>query len=168
MSKPRSHMCGVPTHPTVRGWEHRGTTTTQHGSRQALCAWLPTFELRLELVRTPELDSTSVALLSPGENTRRTIWQASERASIAGVRPGQLISQAIALCPSLTLLEPDPAHYDATQEELLETLSGLSPIVEPAGRGRIFVGMDGLGRLYGSRPRQVEKVLHTLLKIFPC
>ncbi|MED5199594.1 MAG: hypothetical protein VYB51_07270, partial [Gemmatimonadota bacterium] len=126
MSKPRSRMCGVPTHPTVRGWEHGGTTTTQHGSRQALCAWLPTFELRLELVRTPELDSTSVALLSPGENTRRTIWQVSERASIAGVRPGQLISQAIALCPSLTLLEPDPAHYDATQEELLETLSGLS------------------------------------------
>ena len=167
MSKPRSRMCGVPTHPTVRGWEHRGTTTTQHGSRQALCAWLPTFELRLELVRTPELDSTSVALLSPGENTRRTIWQASERASIAGVRPGQLISQAIALCPSLTLLEPDPAHYDATQEELLETLSGLSPIVEPAGRGRIFFGMDGLGRLYGSPSHQVERVLHTLLKIFP-
>ncbi len=116
MSKPRSRMYGVPTHPTVRGWEHRGTTVTrQRGSRQALCAWLPTFELRLELVRTPELDSTSVALLSPGENTRRTIWQVSERASIAGVRPGQLISQAIALCPSLTLLEPDPAHYDATQ-----------------------------------------------------
>ena len=69
--------------------------------------------------------------------------------------------------PSLTLLEPDPAHYDATQEELLETLSGLSPIVEPAGRGRIFVGMDGLGRLYGSPARQVERVLHTLLKIFP-
>src|SRR5687768_15424109 len=43
------------------------------GSRQALCLWLPTFELRLELVRTPELDSTSVALLSPGESTRRTI-----------------------------------------------------------------------------------------------
>ena len=168
MSKPHSRMYGAPTHPTVCGWETRGAIATrQRGSRQALCTWLPTFELRLELVRTPELDSTSVALLSPGENTRRTIWQVSERASIAGVRPGQLISQAVALCPSLTLLEPDPAHYDATQEELLETLSGLSPIVEPAGRGRIFVGMDGLGRLYGSPSRQVERVLHTLLKIFP-
>ena len=168
MSKPRSRVYGAPTHPTVCGWENRGAIATRHrGSRQALCTWLPTFELRLELVRTPELDSTSVALLSSGENTRRTIWQVSERASIAGVRPGQLISQAVALCPSLTLLEPDPAHYDATQEELLETLSGLSPIVEPAGRGRIFIGMDGLGRLYGSPSRQVERVLHTLLKFFP-
>ena len=167
MLKPRSEVYGDPTHPTVRGWESTGATARRHGSRQALCAWLPTFELRLELVRTPELDSTSVALLSPGEGTRRTTWQVSERASIAGVRPGQLISQAIALCPSLTLLEPDPAHYDATQEELLETLSSLSPIVEPAGRGQIFVGMDGLGRLYGSQPRQVERVLRALLEILP-
>ena len=110
MSKPHSRVYGVPTHPTVRGWDYRGPIAAwQRGSRQALCAWLPTFELRLELVRTPELDSTSVALLSPGENTRRTLWQVSERASIAGVQPGQLISQAVALCPSLTLLEPDPA-----------------------------------------------------------
>ena len=168
MSNPLLCAHGGFTHPTVWEWEPTGTTATrQRGSRQALCAWLPTFELRLELVRTPELDSTSVALLSPGEGTRRTVWQVSERASVAGVWPGQLISQAISLCPSLTLLEPDTAHYDATQEEFMETLSSLSPIVEPAGRGRIFVGMDGLGRLYGSQPCQVKKVLHTLLKIFP-
>ena len=168
MSEPRPRVYSGPTHPAVRGWETRGATTThRRGSRQALCAWLPTFELRLELVRSPELDTTSVALLSAGENTRRTVWQVSERAAIAGVRPGQLISQAIALCPSLTLLEPDPAHYDTAQEELLETLSNLSPIVEPAGRGRVFVGMDGLGRLYGSPTRQIDRVLGALLTIFP-
>ncbi len=125
------------------------------GSRQALCVWLPTFELRLELVRAPELDATSVALLSPGEGTRRTLWQVSERGAEAGVRPGQLISQAISLCPSLTLLEPDPAHYDAAQEAMLEALMELTPVVEPAGRGRIFMGMDGLERLHGSPARQV-------------
>ena len=50
------------------------------GSRQALCLWLPTFELRLELVRAPELDATSVALLSPGEGVRRTLWRWSASA----------------------------------------------------------------------------------------
>lgn len=137
------------------------------GSRQALCLWLPTFELRLELVRTPELDATSVALLSPGEGTRRTLWQVSERASEAGVRPGQLVSQAISLCPSLTLLEPDPGHYDAAQEEMVESLMALSPIVEPAGRGRIFLGMDGLERLHGPPLRQSRVALQALLQIFP-
>lgn len=137
------------------------------GSREALCLWLPTFELRLELVRSPALDTTSVALLSPGEGVRRTIHQVSERAAEAGVKPGQQVSQAISLCPSLTLLEPDPAHYDAAQEEMVEALSQLSPVVQPAGRGRVFVGVDGLERLHGPPPRQAERALRTLFEIFP-
>ncbi|MGW8268782.1 MAG: DNA polymerase Y family protein, partial [Longimicrobiales bacterium] len=137
------------------------------GSRQALCLWLPTFELRLELVRAPELDATSVALLSPGEGARRTLWQVSERGAEAGARPGQLVSQAISLCPSLTLLEPDPAHYDTAQEEMVEALMELSPVVEPAGRGRVFLGMDGMERLHGPPARQVRIALQALLGVFP-
>ena len=136
-------------------------------SRQALCLWLPTFELRLELVRSPELDSTSVALLSPDERTRRTVWQVSERAHEAGVRPGQLVSQAVALCTSLTLLEPDPAHYDAAVDTMLEALAELTPVIEPAGRGRVFLGMDGLERLFGSPVRQVDRALSLLFRVFP-
>lgn len=193
MADPSSHAQGVPTHQG-RGWAHdtaqdwlsaaapgaswatgpgAGTAfvptprRTTSSSRSALCLWLPTFELRLELVRTPELDSASVALLSPGESTRRTIWQVSERAHAAGVRPGQLVSQAVSLCTSLTLLEPDPAHYDAAVDTMLEVLTELTPIVEPAGRGRVFLGMDGLGRLFGSPPRIVDRALHTLFRVFP-
>ena len=137
------------------------------GSRLALCLWIPTFELRLELVRSPELDATSVALLAPGEGTRREIWQVSERAGEAGVRPGMTISKAVGLCASLTLLEPDPAHYDAATEEMLEALGELSPVVEPAGRGRVFVGVDGVERLLGPPRRQVGLALRTLLRVFP-
>jgi len=197
MAEPSSSTQGVPTHqgrgwahdhapPPSTGWlsalrsgdgsaADRGSGATftlassraSASSRQALCLWLPTFELRLELVRSPELDSTSVALLSPGESTRRTIWQVSERAHTAGVRPGQLVSQAVSLCTSLTLLEPDPAHYDATVEMMLDALTDLTPIVEPAGRGRVFLGMDGLDRLFGSPRRQVDRALRTLFDVFP-
>ena len=139
----------------------------QRGSRQALCLWLPTFELRLELIRSPDLDTTSVALLSPGESVRRTLWQVSERAFHQGVRPGQLVSQAISLCPSLTLLDPDPAHYDAAQEVMVEVLSDLTPVVEPVERGRVFLGMDGLARLHGSPLSQAGKALRALFGIFP-
>lgn len=139
----------------------------ERGSRTALCLWLPTFELRLELVRFPELDNTSVALLAPGDSTRRQVWQVSERGAEAGVRPGMLVSQAVGLCPSLTLLEPDPTHYDTATGDILGVLEGLSPVVEPSGRGRIFVGMDGLGRLYGSPRRQAERVLASLFDVIP-
>lgn len=196
MAASRSIVQRVPTHQNGRGWaQDTGTSSdwidsiasetswatgpgsgtafrpasrrASASSRQALCLWLPTFELRLELVRTPELDSASVALLSPGESTRRTIWQVSERAHEAGVRPGQLVSQAVSLCTSLTLLEPDPAHYDAAVETMLEVLTEITPIVEPAGRGRVFLGMDGLGRLFGSPPRLVNRALHALFRVFP-
>jgi protein ImuB len=137
------------------------------GSRRALCVWLPTFELRLELARSPELDATSVALLAPGGGSRHTVWQVSERGAQAGVLPGQLVSQAISLCPALTILEPDPAHYDAAQEEMLEALMEMSPVVEPAGRGRIFVGTDGLERLHGHPSRYGGLALQALLGVFP-
>src|SRR5690606_31608758 len=184
MSKSPASAQRVPTHPG-RGWaqEWAQTPTTStpptttafrptagrgvSGSRTALCLWLPTFELRLELVRTPELDHTSVALLSTGEHTRRTVWQVSERAHEAGVRPGQRVSQAVALCPSLTLLEPDPAHYDAAMDILLETLTEITPVLEPAGRGRVFLGMDGMGRLFGAPGRQIDRALASLFAIFP-
>ena len=155
--------CGPDSDPTLY-------SASQHisaGSRQALCLWLPTFELRLELLRSPKLDTTSVALLSPGESIRSKIWQVSERAHVTGVRPGQSISQAVSLCPSLTLLEPDPAHYNAAVESMLDLLSELTPIVEPAGRGRVFLGMDGLDRLLGSPSNQVSLALRSLFRIFP-
>jgi nucleotidyltransferase/DNA polymerase involved in DNA repair len=82
----------------------------------------------------------------------------------------------VSLCPSLTLLEPDPAHYEAAHEAMVETLSGITPVVEPATeggpaeereRGKVFLGMDGLGRLYGSPPNQVQRALQTLFRVFP-
>jgi protein ImuB len=137
-------------------------------SRTALCLWLPTFELRLELVRSPELDTTSVALLAPGEGAgRQVVEQVSERAARAGVRPGMLVSRAVALCPSLTLLEPDPTHYEAAMEGILECLEGVSPVVEPVEPGLIHLGVDGLERLLGPPREEVDRVVHTLFGVLP-
>jgi protein ImuB len=136
--------------------------------RTALTLWLPAFELRLELVRTPELDSTSVALLAPGEpGGRHVVDQVSERAGGAGVRRGMLVSQAVALCPGLTLLEPDPAHYAAASEQVIEALAGITPILEPEAPGLVHLGVDGLERLLGSPPAQVRHVLRALLEVLP-
>jgi len=137
-------------------------------SRMAICLWLPTFELRLELMRSPELDSTSVALLFSGEGFgRKSIRQVSERAAASGVRPGMSVSQAVSLCPSLTLLEPDPTHYDAAMGDILECLEGMSPVVEPVAPGLFQVGVDGLERRLGSPTAQIESLLQTLTSVLP-
>jgi nucleotidyltransferase/DNA polymerase involved in DNA repair len=122
----------------------------------AVCLWIPLFALRCEERRRPELATTPTALLSP-DDTRR-VWQVSPFARRAGVRTGMTVSQAIGLCPSLTLCEPDPVYYDEQFSRLLLALGEASPVIEPAELGRVFVGVDGLEGLYGEPASQLEAI----------
>jgi len=86
------------------------------------------------------------------------VWQVSPLARQAGVKAGLTISQAIGLCPTLRLCEPDPVHYDQQLAQLLTALGTVSPVIEPAELGRVFVGTDGLERLHGSPEQIVEAI----------
>ena len=120
------------------------------------CCWIPLFALRCEEARRPELAAQPSALLSP-EDPRR-LWQVSPLARRAGVKPGLTVSQAIGLCPALRLCEPDPVHYDEQFTRLLTALRDVSPVIEAAELGRVFVGTDGLERLYGAPENQVAEI----------
>src|SRR6266705_220890 len=125
-------------------------------STTAACCWIPLFALRCEEARRPELTAQPSALLA--SDTARRLWQVSPLARRAGVKPGMTVSQAIGLCHSLRLCEPDPVHYDEQFARLLAALSEVSPVVEPAELGRAYVGTDGLEKLHGS-PQQIVEVI---------
>ena len=125
-------------------------------SDTAACCWIPLFALRCETARRPELASLPVALLSPDDSRR--VWQVAPLARRAGVKPGMTVSQAIGLCPSLKLCEPDPVHYDEQFSQIVTALVTVSPVVEPVELGRAYVGTDGLERLYGSPQQIVEEI----------
>ena len=129
-------------------------------STHAACVWIPLFALRAEERRKPELHGKPTAVLS-AEDSRR-LWQVSPHARHVGVKPGMTVSQAIGLCPMLTLLEADPVHYDELFSRLLLKLGDVSPVVEPMELGRVYVGVDGLERLFG-RPEQVLEVIDEVL-----
>ncbi len=129
-------------------------------SELAVCVWIPLFALRAEEERRPRLATRPAAILSP-DDTRR-VWQISSLARRSGVKPGMTVSQAIGLCPSLTLCEPDPVHYDERFAQLLLRLSRVSPVIEPAELGKAFVGVDGLERLIGSPERQLAVIRRSL------
>ena len=93
------------------------------GSRMALCLWWPGFELELERVRTPSLADQPLALPTLGD--RRRVEMGCALATSFGVEPGMIVSQAIALCPSLVLCEPDPDFHDAARDRVLEVLRRL-------------------------------------------
>ncbi|MYH09172.1 MAG: hypothetical protein F4143_03285 [Gemmatimonadales bacterium] len=136
------------------------------GSRMALCLWWPGFELELERVRTPSLADPPLALPTVGD--RRRIEMGCALAASFGVEPGMIVSQAIALCPSLVLCEPDPDFHDAARDRIAEVLRDWSPVVERSvDRGRFFVGVDGLERLYGPPERQIAGLRARLEALSP-
>lgn len=126
-------------------------------SQNAACLWIPLYALRCEEARRPDLAGRPTAVLTP-EDSRR-IWQASSLARRQGVKPGLTVSQAIGLCPALALLEPDPVFYDEQFAHLLKRLGNVSPVVEPAELGRVFIGVDGLERLYGGAEEQLAVIV---------
>lgn len=138
------------------------------GSRMALCVWWPGFELQLERARASDLSGRPLALSDTGAGTRKFIEQMCPIAAAEGVAPGIPVSQAIALCPSLVLLEQDPDFYDAARHRVIEVLSDWTPVVElSSDRGRVFVGVDGLERLYGSPEEQLGNLRRSLSDRFP-
>lgn len=133
---------------------------TRLSSSLAACVWVPLFALRSEEQRRPELAAYPTALLSP-EDTRR-VWQVSKIARRAGVRAGMTVGQAVGLCPSIKLCEPDPIYYDEQFSSLLSALIEVSPIIEPIELGRVFVGVDGLEKLHGPAELQVKAIKRAL------
>src|SRR5438477_10985118 len=125
-------------------------------STLAACVWIPLFPLRCEEARREGLAGFPSALLAP--DTTRKLWQVSPLARHTGVKPGMTVSQAIGLCPTLRLLEPDPVHYDEQFAQLLSALGEVSPVVEAAELGLSYVGVDGLQGIYGEPEKVIEAI----------
>jgi nucleotidyltransferase/DNA polymerase involved in DNA repair len=123
-------------------------------SSLAACVWIPLFPLRCEEARHDGLSGYPTALLVP--DTTRKLWQVSSQARHTGVKPGMTVSQAIGICPTLRLIEPDPVHYDEQFATLLSALTEVSPVVEAGELGLVFVGVDGLQGIYGSAGKIIE------------
>jgi len=129
-------------------------------SSLAACVWIPLFPLRCEEARREGLVTHPTALLAP--DLSRKLWQVSPLARHTGVRPGMTVSQAIGLCPTLRLCEPDPVHYDNCFARLLSALNEISPVIESGELGLAYVGTDGLEGIYGTPGRIVEVIKRTM------
>src|SRR5258707_10193796 len=126
----------------------------------AACVWIPLFPLRCEEARQGGLASYPTALLAP--DSTRKLWQVSSLARHAGVKPGMTVSQAIGLCPTLRLIEPDPVHYDDCFARLLAALNEISPVIESGELGLAYVGTDGLEGIFGEPKKFVEVIKRRL------
>ncbi len=77
------------------------------------------------------------------------IGEVSLAAEAFGVHPGMRLGEALARCPRLTLVPPDPAGVADVWERLLVRLESIGAAVEPERPGLVCFDARGLLRLHG-------------------
>lgn len=109
------------------------------------CLFVVWFPLAARLRSEPDLRGEAVAVTTGDGDTARIV-AAIRRARRAGVRRDQTLSQARALLPRLLARARDPECERAARESLVESARGVSPRVEDAGEGLVFLDLQGLER----------------------
>ncbi len=122
------------------------------------CVLIPGFELRAALRGRPRL-ALEPAALAPLPGSEPVVGPVTAAAEAAGVRPGMRLGEALATCPSLTLVEQDPAGAEQAWEEIVRRLEGEGFAVEPVEPGCLYVETRGVERLYGGLEPALKRAL---------
>ncbi|MDX6468915.1 MAG: protein ImuB, partial [Gaiellaceae bacterium] len=122
------------------------------------CLSIPGFELKAALRKTPGL-ALRPAALSPEPVGEPLLGPVTPAAEAAGVRAGMRLGEALATCPQLVLVEPDPAVAEQAWEDIVRALEDAGFSVEPAALGIAYFETRGVERLYGGLDPALQRAL---------
>src|SRR4051794_26937264 len=116
------------------------------------CALIPRFTLLAVVGGRRELLLQALAL-APEPGGPQVVGEASGPAEAFGVRAGMRLGEALARCPELILVPPDPERAEATWEDALRRLEGIGAAIEPGRPGEAFFEAGGVRGVYGAGGR---------------
>lgn len=114
-----------------------------------VCVRLPRFELVLAAGGARELVGRALAI-APSPGSEQRIGEASGAAEARGVRRGMALGEALARCPDLVLVPPDPVGVQEAWESRLRGLEEIGAAVESARPGLAYFDTEPLRGLQGS------------------
>jgi len=91
------------------------------------------------------------AALAPEPGREQRVGEVSPAAEALGVHAGMRLGEALARCPSLALIPPDPMGVADAWEKVLARLESVGAAVESDAPGLAFFDAAALGRLHGGR-----------------
>lgn len=133
--------------------------------RRWVCVWLPRFqtdrlERRKRETETPH--DQALAIIAPGKGGNRLV-AVNLRAERMGLRVGMLLTDAIAIEPSLNALPQDRQCEAAELKRLALWCRRYSPHVAPDGDDGLWIDITGAAHLFGGEAallRDIAKRLH--------
>jgi protein ImuB len=120
------------------------------------CALIPRFTLLAVVEGRRELLLRPMAL-APEPGGPQVVGEASGPAEAFGVHAGMRLGEALARCPELVLVPPDPERAEAAWEDALRRLEEIGAAVEPGQPGEAFFEAGGLRGLYGTVERALRR-----------
>jgi protein ImuB len=109
----------------------------------------PRFELLAALGDRAELLSEEPTALAPEAGREQVVGEVSARAEAFGVVRGMRLGEALARCPPLRLVPPDPEATRALWATVLDRLEGLGAEVESDRSGMACFEAAGLHGIHG-------------------
>src|SRR5215813_3240531 len=113
-----------------------------------VCVLFPRFELAVAAGGREALAMGPLAL-APEIGREPLIGETSAAAEAYGVRAGLRLGEALARCPTLKLVSPDPAGVADAWERIVGALEGIGAAVESGRPGNAWFDARGLRRLHG-------------------
>lgn len=109
------------------------------------CLFIPHFSVAVERVHRPELRFQPVVIGGAPEE-RKVVLDCSQEAIRHGIQIGMPLREALSRCHDAAFLDANHALYHETAAAIDHALRLISPSVEPADLGQVFVGLGGLGK----------------------
>jgi protein ImuB len=113
-----------------------------------VCVLLPRFEL-LIAAGDREALMQGPAALAPEPGREQFVGEVSAPAEVFGIHPGMRMGEALARCPRLALVPPDPVGVADAWEGVLARLESVGAAVESPRPGIACFEARGLRRLHG-------------------
>src|SRR3954453_6624684 len=122
------------------------------------CLVIPGFELRAALRERPRLQLEPAAL-APEPGAEALLGPVTAAAEAGGVQPGMRLGEALGMCPSLQLVDRDPAAAEKAGEAIVRRLEDAGFSVDVATPGCAYFETRGVERLYGGLEPALKRAL---------
>ena len=113
------------------------------------CLSVPEPSLVAALRAEPQLCTEPLAIVQPGRDLGGRAHVLSATGAARGVAVGQTLAEARAICPRLLTREASPERERAAAQAAREGAAAVSPRVEEAAPGLVYLDVSGLQALIG-------------------
>ena len=121
------------------------------------CVLITHLPVKAEQRRRVELRGRAV-IVAEACGSKQVVLDSSPEA--AGVMAGMPLQEALSRCKGSVLLQADVPYYQTVFDGVVRLLLQRSPVVEKAGLGCTYVGVDGLEPMYGGEAKLIASLLN--------